>query len=693
MNVRRWLENVPIQDPIHQPLAPVLQSVLLVMMVAVLAALIMNVFVFGVSSLTLEGLLPYTLFMIAPLITFALIRRGFFTWSLAIIIIAMLLGQAQTLVDVGLSQNKDILLISIVPITIAGLLLNPVALWLTTAANIVIILLINAAQQQPAVSLVAYLLIMLVFSFLIASFSSTLRKALLESIIRERDLMTAWRTLADTNRELAEQREWFQVTLSSIGDGVITTDTRHQVTFINPVAETLTGWTQPINQPLERVFNIADEVTLKPVENPLKRVLAEGVIVGLSNHTVLISKEGKQIPIADSGAPIRDMSGSIIGAVLIFRDVTEQREAQLALEESEKRFRAMADSAPVMIWVSGPDKLGVYFNKPWLEFTGRTLEQELGNGWLETIHPDDYERCITICTTAAEQHKEFHMDYRMRRADGEYRWVQDHGIPRFSADGEFEGYIGSMIDITEKKIAYELEQQARIRAEEANSLKMKFLAMISHELRTPLTAIKGFTSTLLSEDVQWSETDQKEFIRIMDEEADRLTGLVEQLLDVSRLQAGNLSIDPKPHNLNDIVRSAAAQLNAVTIQHDLLIDLPPDLPPVQADANRVVQVIVNLVSNAVKYSPPYTRIIVSASHKADAVQVDVIDAGVGIPESEREHVFEAFRQLDRKLSSQGAGLGLAICKGFVEAHNGRIWIQGGIDKGTCVSFTLPVAKS
>jgi len=149
--------------------------------------------------------------------------------------------------------------------------------------------------------------------------------------------------------------------------------------------------------------------------------------------------------------PVKDNVGTIREVVLIHEDITDKKQSEEALRESEQRFRVMANTAPVMIWMSGIDKLCDYFNKGWLDFTGKTWEQEIGNGWAEGVHPEDVQRCLDIYNTAFDAHQEFQMEYRLRRFDGEYRWILDTGIPRFTPNGSFVGYIGSGIDITERK--------------------------------------------------------------------------------------------------------------------------------------------------------------------------------------------------------------------------------------------------
>jgi signal transduction histidine kinase len=241
----------------------------------------------------------------------------------------------------------------------------------------------------------------------------------------------------------------------------------------------------------------------------------------------------------------------------------------------------------------------------------------------------------------------------------------------------------------------EAESKARQEAEAANALKLKFLAMISHELRTPLASIKGFATTLLADDVVWSPERQRDFLETINLESDKLSDLIEQLLDLSRIEAGILRISPKKQPLQRIAIPALEQIKAVITDHELVVNIPKDLPAIYGDGQRIAQVITNLVGNANKYSPPRTTITVSARRMQELVQVDVADQGFGIPPQERRRIFEAFHQLENKSGSQmrGAGLGLAICKGLIEAQGGTIWVQDSSGPGTVVSFTIPVARA
>jgi signal transduction histidine kinase len=238
------------------------------------------------------------------------------------------------------------------------------------------------------------------------------------------------------------------------------------------------------------------------------------------------------------------------------------------------------------------------------------------------------------------------------------------------------------------------EVAARKEAEEANNLKLKFLGMISHELRTPLASIKGFSTTLLAPDVAFPQEQQHQFLTVIDQQTDKLSELVEQLLDLSRLQSGTLRIESSPQTLETILKAASTHVETLAAQHQLTFQIPSDLPQLLADSERIAQVIVNLIGNAAKFSPASTPIVIQATVLDGHVQIDVADQGIGIPLEERAKVFEAFQQVNRKTPGQrrGAGLGLAICKSIIEAHGGRIWIQDRYP-GTTVSFLLPIVAS
>jgi PAS domain S-box-containing protein len=265
--------------------------------------------------------------------------------------------------------------------------------------------------------------------------------------------------------------------------------------------------------------------------------------------------------------------------------------------------------------------------------------------------------------------------------------------------GELRGFAKVTRDMTERKRAdetarsLEIERIARKEAERANQLKMRFLALVSHELRTPLTSIKGFTSTLLANDVSWTAEQKKQFLEVIDSESDRLQALIEQLLDLSQMQAGALQLTKIAQSFSPCLDLVQQQLAGILANREFDIHMPDDLPNVMIDESRIVQVLSNIIENAVKFAPQGTRITLTAAVVDGMVEIDIHDEGPGIPKDRRESIFEAFNQMEKKPhQSLGVGIGLAVCKGIVEAHGGDVWIKDDPSPGATITFTLPMAE-
>ena len=231
------------------------------------------------------------------------------------------------------------------------------------------------------------------------------------------------------------------------------------------------------------------------------------------------------------------------------------------------------------------------------------------------------------------------------------------------------------------------------REKELDEMKSQLLSTVSHELRTPLASIKGFATTLLRDDVEWDEASRREFLAIIDEESDRLTELISNLLDMARIEAGTLRVEAEPTDLRPIIQGTVAEFRMMTRAHEIEVNLPPVLPAIMADPRRARQILRNLVENAIKYSPDGGPVLVSARVRADDVQTSVADQGIGIEEQLLEHIFDRFYQVDNASTRKvgGSGLGLSICKAIVEAHDGSIWVESRPGAGSTVHFTLPLA--
>lgn len=372
----------------------------------------------------------------------------------------------------------------------------------------------------------------------------------------------------------------------------------------------------------------------------------------------------------------------------VMNDITEHKRTLQALKESEERFRMLADSAPVLIWLTDESRAGTYFNKSWLEFTGAEIAESIGEGWMTFVHPDDLDRLLRIYGRSFEGRTPFRVEYRLHRHDGEYRWVIDRGVPRYRPDGTFAGFVGSVLDINEQKDTEQKLLEAKEYAEEMSKLKTSFLTNITHEIRTPLTVILGFTSILR----QGVRSEYQRFINLIERSGRRLLLMLDSMLDLAQLEAGTLEMDERSQNVLEVVESAVESIRPVAEEKglDIQIKFPGERRLARFDHAILTRIINNLLDNAIKFTDE-GYVSVEVRGRKDTVEVVVRDTGIGIEEQFLHHVFDPFVQestgLDR--THQGSGLGLSVSKRLLERMGGSITLSSTKGEGSVFTIILP----
>jgi PAS domain S-box-containing protein len=389
----------------------------------------------------------------------------------------------------------------------------------------------------------------------------------------------------------------------------------------------------------------------------------------------------RQLPVRDADGAIRAWYGAAI-------DIDARRQAEAALQESEGRFRALADAAPALIWQFGPDGRLAYVNQRYAEVTGATLADLLPDGWRAGLHPDDLPYFLAASGDALDGRAPFHLRLRLRAHDGQWRWFEVHFAPWFAPDGAYRGHVGIGIDITDGV-------QAEDALREADRRKDEFLAVLAHELRNPLAPISNAVQMLRCAD---GKRKADRVMEMASRQVKHITRLVDDLMEVSRITRGKIDLARQPVTLAEIL-AAAVETSRPALDgalHVFTQRLPDERLVLEADKVRLTQVFSNLLNNAAKYTDPGGRIELSARREGAHAVVAVRDSGIGIPADKLRQVFGMFAQVEEAGArcQGGLGIGLAMVHKLVEMHGGSVEARSeGLGKGSEFVVRLPLAPA
>lgn len=505
--------------------------------------------------------------------------------------------------------------------------------------------------------------------------------------------------------------------LQGLPAATYTCDAKGRITFFNEAAAKLWGREPKIGVDLWcgswKIYKT--DGTLLPLDTcPMGIALKEGRAV-YGEEIVVERPNGERRNVLPHPRPIFDSSGKVIAAVNMLVDITELKRVDLALRESEVRFRTVANTAPVLIWMTDHNRHCTFINKGWLDFTGRSQDEELGNGWLYGIHPEDLQKCMNMYAASFEARKNFYMEYRLKRYNGEYRWIASRGEPRYMPDGTFEGYIGSCTDINDTKMnSVVLEQRIgeRTRAlndaisqlERSNLELAQFAYVVTHDLQEPLRKVKTFTDRLMVKASAKLADDERIYLEKIKSSADRMSGLIKDVLNYSILTR---SAEPFiTTDLDRIARHVLMDFELLIAQKKAVIEIDP-LPVIEAVHLQMNQLINNLVGNSLKFTSPEISPVIKISSSGvsmeetakfhllpdkEYMKLSFADNGIGFSQEYAEQVFEIFQRLNGNDEYPGTGIGLALCKKIVVNHKGVIHAESIPGKGATFHIILPVKQ-
>ncbi len=397
-------------------------------------------------------------------------------------------------------------------------------------------------------------------------------------------------------------------------------------------------------------------------------------------QTKIVLRDGSQKWIELYGklmTPHRGSDAYISGTI---RDITEHKNYERSISESEKKYRFLADAMPQIVWIAQPDGKLTYFNRATLDYSGKNynnfVEEQI---WIEIVHPEEQKENIRQWELSVKTKKAFKFEHRFRNKDNQYRWFLSRAFPDLDEDGNVKRWVGTSTDINDMK--------------KQESQKNDFIKMANHELKTPVTTIKGYVQLLK----KMRGTSEDKFLvnslNTIENQVDKLTSLIGDLLDISRIESGKLPLNMKEFSLVELVTETIEDIKASEESHQINFELKhsEDIE-VLADKDRMTQVLNNLLTNAIKYSPHSKCVKVELYLDGKCAVVSVDDSGIGMEKEELSKIFHRFYRVsgDDEETFPGFGIGLFIVKDIMDRHNGKIWVESEKNKGSKFYFSLPV---
>ncbi|MDY7021470.1 MAG: PAS domain S-box protein [Cyanobacteriota bacterium] len=501
--------------------------------------------------------------------------------------------------------------------------------------------------------------------------------------------------LIEQQLNLTQERLHFLLSFSPVAIYTAKVEADYQITYVSQTIQSITGyqpyqfiekakfWVKQVHpDDLEQILGQVSEISENQTKILEYRFLhQDGIYRWLRNELKLIDNR-------------TDSSPEFLGYIT---DITERKQIEEALRDSEERFRLMANNAPVLIWMANSEGVCNFFNQAWLDFTGRTLQQEYDTGWQVSVHPDDLQGLLNICPSKTGKIEPFVIEFRLRRWDGEYRWLFEKAVPQMTYEGEFLGYIGSCIDITERRQAEDLLFSLNRELLQSNRELEQFAHLASHDLQEPLRIVKIFTQLLAHKYQDDLEPDTQTYIDNILDAATRMQRLINDLLAYSQVGNRRSPVNFQPINCNQVLQEVLQNLQIMIAERSALINYQ-QLPTIIGEQKQLVILFQNLISNAIKYCLPNVTPEIKIAAKSDFDYqsqapewcFSISDNGIGIKPEYFDRIFKIFHRLHGNDEYPGTGIGLAICQKIVEGHGGKIWVESEVNKGSTFYFTLPM---
>ncbi len=458
-------------------------------------------------------------------------------------------------------------------------------------------------------------------------------------------------------------------------DGILLVDTKGTILYYNHCFEEI--WNIPQQILDEKDDEKALVFALTQLVNPeqfMEKVKWLYENPDETSKDELELKDGKTIK--RYGYHVTGADGKYYGCSWIFRDITKQRKAERIVKESEERFRSLAQTLPQLVWMTDAQGNQEFASSRWKEYTG--IETGGEKEWREIVHPDDYDGINAAWIHSLSTGTVYKADVRLKNKAGEYRWHTVIGEPVLDNENKIVKWVGAFTDIQEQKIKEEKKDE--------------FISIASHELKTPLTTAKAYLQ-MLELLLDEKNEDAKLYAKKASQSANRLHELISELLDVSKIRLGKLNYTFATFNFNEMIESTVENMQLTSHTHTI-IKTGKVCDEVTGDKERLQQVVINLLTNAIKYSPGAEKVFINLTQEKDSITLSVKDAGIGIAQQSLDKIFEKYHRVEEHaVHFQGLGIGLFISYEIIQRHHGKLWAESEPGKGSTFYFTIPVKSN
>ncbi|QPH40603.1 ATP-binding protein [Pedobacter endophyticus] len=512
-----------------------------------------------------------------------------------------------------------------------------------------------------------------------AAINEELTTATEEQMAINEELNAANEQLVEARTEAARAKELLAQAIESakIATWFIDPDTR--VLHASPKLKEIFGYYEQEDMPYNAAMLHVREDYREQINTAVNDAITKGEsydmeypLIGYHDRKLKwVRTTGRFFQGADALRP--SLSGIVI-------DITDQIEARSKIEASEKHFRSLADIVPAKISNALPSGEVTFFNQHWLDYSGMNFEDLRDFGYHQMMHPDEISEFQRRLGEAASNGVPLEMEMRFKDINGHYRWHLNIASPVLDDKGQIAMWVGSTTDIERMK-----EEEQR---------KIDFVGIVSHELRSPLTSLNGYVQVLALKAKKNGDTATQSILEKTQRQVGKMRKLITGFLDIARMEAGKIHLDKTCFDMAELIGEAEQESLATVTSHTVYF-APVHHTPVFADEDKIGQVVTNFINNAVKYSPQRSTIQVTCLAVGDQIQVSVKDEGMGLAQQDQPHVFDRFYRVESEdmKTTNGFGIGLYLCAEIIHRHEGKIWVESELGKGSTFCFSLPLFTS